>query len=613
MNDNYDDSNKKFDFEVWKEIYKYTKNCRKAMVFMLLSAMLLAISDALLPLLTGYGIDKFIVGKSSDGFITFAIAFLLVAIFFSISVYSFIRLAGVVESTIQEDIRSAGFRKLQELSFSYYDETPVGWIVARMGSDVHRLGRMIAWGIIDFVWGTFSILLIITFMMMLNIKLATIIILLMPIISVIGYVFQVKILKGHRETKKVNSKITASFSEGIAGAKTTKTLVREDGNMEEFYNITDDMKFKSIRVHILSSIFLPLVTFIGAIGTAFVLTYGSYEVQAGAISIGTLSVFLTYSTKIFQPIQQIAKIFSEMLSAQASGERIFSLINQENEVVDSEEVKEKYGDFFNKKEEAFEELEGDVEFKDVTFKYKNGETVLNKFNLKVNKGEKIALIGSTGSGKSTIINLICRFYEPTEGEILIDGVNYKNRSQNWLHSNLSYVLQTPHLFAGTIKENIKYGKLDATDEEVIEATKKVNAYDFIMNFEKGFDTKVGEGGNRLSQGEKQLISFARAIIGSPKLFVLDEATSSIDTITEKNIQGAIDNALDGITSFIVAHRLSTIRDADRILVINKGEILEDGSHETLIKNKSHYYDLYMKQFKEEEYTKLVGDKKEGLI
>lgn len=607
------DYNSKFDLGIWKEIFKYTKGCRSAVIQMFITAVVLAIVDTVFPMFSGYAIDNFIVAKNIDNYSRFGFGFFALILVQVFLIFNFIRLAGVIEASIQKDTREAGFRKLQELSFAYFDKTPGGWIVARMGSDVQKLGSMIAWGLIDLIWGIFLIIFLIIAMFLLNAQLALIIIAMMPIIAGLGFYFQRKILAGHRESRKVNSKITAGFSEGIIGAKTTKTLVREDGNMEEFFSITNDMKTRTIRVHILSSIFLPLVTFVGSAGAALVLTAGSNEVKLGVITIGTLSIFINYTTKLFEPINNIARIFSEMQSAQASAERIFSLINEESEVSDLPEVIEKYGSFDNPKYENFEKLIGDVEFKNVEFKYTNGETVLNNFNLKIKAGQKIAFIGETGSGKSTIINLISRFYEPTSGELLIDGIDYRKRSQSWLHSNLSYVMQQPHMFAGTIRENIAYGKLDATDEEIIEAAKKVNAYDFIMKMENGFDSEVGEGGSRLSQGEKQLVSFARAIIGNPKLFILDEATSSIDTVTERNIQNAIDTALKGITSFIVAHRLSTIKDADRIIVINKGVILEDGSHEELLAKKEHYYKLYMKQFTEDEYAKLVGVRKEGLL
>jgi len=366
------------------------------------------------------------------------------------------------------------------------------------------------------------------------------------------------------------------------------------------------MRQASIRVATISAIYFPLVMSIGSIAVALVLGIGGLEVMGGVVSLGVLTVFVSYASQMFEPINQIARIISEMQSAQASAERTMSLIETELEIQDSPELIEKYGDFMNPKPENWPDIKGDIEFRNVTFKYKTGEQVLEDFSLTIGAGEKIALVGETGSGKSTIVNLICRFYEPTDGEILIDGVDYKERTQIWLQSNLGYVLQTPHLFSGTIKDNIRYGKLDATDEEVEEVARIVGAHSFITRFQKGFDADVGEGGSKLSSGEKQLISFARAIIGNPKLFVLDEATSSIDTETEQMIQSAIDKVLAGRTSFIVAHRLSTIRSCDRILVIDKGKVIESGSHRELLRKRGHYYQLYTNQFRDEAAGKLLN-------
>ena len=278
---------------------------------------------------------------------------------------------------------------------------------------------------------------------------------------------------------------------------------------------------------------------------------------------------------------------------------IISLIETEPDIVDRPEVIEKYGTLFNYKLENFEEIKGDLKFDNVSFKYNVGEQVLTDFNLDVKAGQSIALVGHTGAGKTTIVNLICRFYEPTSGKILIDGKDYKDRSMGWLHSNLGYVLQDPHLFSGNVLENIRYGRLNATDEECIEAAKAVEAHEFIMKFEKGYDTECGEGGSRLSVGQKQLISFARAILADPKILVLDEATSSVDTETEQVIQIAINKLLKGRTSFIVAHRLSTIVHSNRILVLDQGKVIEEGTHRELIKKAGAYHKLYTNQYSEE--------------
>jgi ATP-binding cassette subfamily B protein len=309
--------------------------------------------------------------------------------------------------------------------------------------------------------------------------------------------------------------------------------------------------------------------------------------------------------QFFEPIRELARIFAEFQSAQASAERIFTMIETAPEIQDRTETVKRYGDIYHPKKENWPEMHGNISFQNVSFAYKEGEKVFSGFNLDVKAGETIALVGETGSGKSTIVNLACRFFEPTEGQILIDDVDYRNRSLLWLQSNLGYVLQTPHLFSGTLKDNIRYGRLDATDEEIINAAKLVNAHGFIMKMEQGYDNEVGEGGNRLSTGEKQLVSFARAILANPRIFVLDEATSSVDTETEQKIQEAIQKVLEGRTSFIIAHRLSTIRVADRILVIRQGTLAEEGNHHELLQHKGYYYRLYTNQFMEEHEAQVL--------
>ncbi|HEY8361670.1 MAG TPA: ABC transporter ATP-binding protein [Tissierellaceae bacterium] len=589
----------KIELNIWKNFFKYLKPYKGLFFgitfFMIISGLL----DAVFPLLSKYAIENFVEKHNLNGIEKFALIYFIAVLTLAISTYFFIDLAGKLESKIAYDIRKLGFEKLQILPLSYYDDKAVGWLMARMTSDITRLSETISWSLVDLAWG-FSMMTAVTISMIrLNYKLALITFSVLPFVAFVSFYFQRKILKAQREVRKINSRITAAYNEDIQGAKTTKTLVREDINLKEFSEITSSMRDSSIRATVISSVYLPIILSLSSIGTAFVLNYGGKSVLLNAISYGTLVAFISYTTQFYEPIRQIAVIFAEFQSAQASAERVFSLLNEKPDIEDREDVVEKYGDLLNPKKENWPEIKGAVEFRNVSFTYKNGEKVLENFNLKVEPGETIALVGETGAGKSTIVNLLCRFYEPTSGEILIDGINYKDMPQNWIHENLGYVLQTPHLFSGTIKENIRYGNLNATDEEIINAAKLVNAHEFIMQMEKGYDTEVGEGGGLLSTGQKQLISFARAIVRNPKLFVLDEATSSIDTETEKIIQDAINKVLEGRTSFVIAHRLSTIRNADRILVIKDGKIIESGNHKELMKKKGYYYRLYTNQFIEE--------------
>lgn len=601
------DYTKQIDIGLWKKLTVFMLKYKKGLVLLLLSNFLIAVLDVVFPVVTGYAIDNFVMKGSTSGLFRFSLLYMVMFILQAINIYLFISQAGRMEANVVYDIRKKGFKKLQELSFSYYDTTPVGWMMARMTTDAQRIGDVLAWSLVDLIWGASIIILAVVIMFSINVKMALILLSISPILIVVSIVFQRIILKGHREVRKINSRITGAFNEGINGAKTTKTLVREDKNFEEFEALTSSMRASSIRVAVTSSILMPLVAVIGSIGTALIVYSGGNSVMNSAISLGTFTIFINYAIQIIDPVRQIARIFGDLQSAQASAERTFALIETEPEIKDPPEVVEIYGDALHPKMENWPEIKGDIRFENVSFSYKSGERVLTDFSLDIKAGEKIALVGETGAGKSTIVNLICRFYEPTEGKIYIDGVDYKERSQIWLQSNLGYVLQTPHLFSGSVMENIRYAKLDATDDEIIDIAKKANAYDFIQKLPNGFDTDVGEGGNRLSSGEKQLISFARAILGDPRIFVLDEATSSVDTETEQVIQQAIDQVLKGRTSFIIAHRLSTIRSCDRILLIHDGRIVESGTHKQLLKQKGQYYSLYTNQFRTEAEFKILKE------
>ncbi len=593
------DYTKRFDWGLWKKLFKYVKAYKKEVIILSIVMVMVGGIDAIFPILTKVAVDRFVIPGTVDGLLGFGLLYGALVVIQAINVWLLIAIAGKMECGISYDIRKAGFEHLQELSFSYYDRTPVGWLMARMTSDIRKLGEVISWSLVDMIWGITMMLAMMVIMLYLNWKLALITLSTVPVLAVASLYFQKKILKAYRKVRKINSKITGSFNEGIMGARTTKTLVREEKNLNEFEDLTGQIRAASIRAAIFSALFLPIVLTFGSIGTGLALWFGGEAVLLEKISYGILVAFIAYTVKFFEPISQLARIFAELQSAQASAERTLSMIETELDIEDEKDVIELFGDSFNPKKENWPELIGNIIFDDVIFSYKNGEKVLENFNLEIKAGETIALVGETGSGKSTLVNLACRFYEPTEGQILIDGVDYRKRSQRWLHENIGYVLQTPHLFSGTIKENIRYGNLEACDMDIIRAAKLVNAHQFIMKLKNGYDTEIGEGGGNLSTGEKQLISFARAILANPKIFILDEATSSIDTEMEQIIQEAINKVLEGRTSFIIAHRLSTIRRADRILVVREGKIVEEGNHQKLLKQKGYYYRLYTNQFMEE--------------
>ncbi|MDD4781077.1 MAG: ABC transporter ATP-binding protein, partial [Tissierellia bacterium] len=571
-------------------------------IFMLLSAFI----DVLMPLFQRYAVNNFIVPNNTEGLKEFIAIYAVTLIFQVLTVVIFARLAIIVEMRLGYDLRQAIFTHLQKLSLSYYNTTPVGYIMARVLSDTNRIGSMFAWGVVDVFWSITYVIGVFIAMMLLNFKLALLVIVIVPLMAIITVYFQKKLLETNRKIRKINSKMTGDFNEGITGAKTTKTLVIEEDNLNDFKKVTSEMELSTIRMSRLNAVFIPIIVFFGSVSTAIVLARGGYLAMNDLMGIGTLSAFLSYAIGIFEPIQQLARIFAEVVALQANIERVTELLEREPLIKDRQDVVEKYGDNFNPKKENWEEIKGEIEFKNVTFRYPDGdEEVLSNFNLHIPAGTNVAIVGETGAGKSTLVNLACRFFEPTEGEILIDGKNYKERSQLWLHSNLGYVLQNPHLFSGTIRENIRYGKLDATDEEVESAAKIVSADKVVERFENGYDSEVGEGGDKLSTGEKQLISIARAVLADPKIFVLDEATSSIDTNTEKLIQNGIEYLLKGRTSFIIAHRLSTIKKADIILVVKDGKIVESGNHRSLIDEKGYYYTLYTKQYEEEKTLEVL--------
>ncbi|HCX03568.1 MAG: ABC transporter ATP-binding protein [Tissierellales bacterium] len=599
------DYDKKLDLKTWKRLFKYLFRYKYTTIGLIIFMISLALADAVLPQMTRIAIDDFIIPNTTEGLDVFILKFVGLAVWFSSNVFAFIAIAGRIEMELTYDIREEAFDKLQKLSLSYYDKTQNGWIMARMTSDIRRLGEVISWGIVDVVWGTTMMLIISIFMLVSNWRLALYTLAVIPILIIVSIYFQRIILKAYRIVRKINSKITGSFSEGISGAKTTKTLVAEEKNLNNFKELTGDMKTHSIRAAVFSAMFLPIVLSLSSIGIALILWKGGEGVVAGSVTYGVLVLFISYATQFFEPVREVARVLAQFQQAQASAERVLSLIDIDPDVKDGKEILDIYGDILEPKKENWEPIEGNISFEDVTFYYNEKERILENFNLEVKKGQTIALVGETGSGKSTIVNLICRFYEPVDGKIKIDGIDYKKRSINWLHENIGYVLQSPHLFSGTIKENLMYGKLDATDEEVVEAAKIVNAHDFIMELPNKYETQVGEGGGKLSTGEKQLISFGRAIIRNPSIFVLDEATSSIDTETERKIQSALERILKDRTSFIIAHRLSTIVNADRILVISKGKIIEEGNHNQLIRKKGYYYNLYSNQFKKENLEKSI--------
>jgi ATP-binding cassette, subfamily B, bacterial len=611
-----DEFKARLDAGLWGKIFRRALPLKRLLIPLFVTAVLTAMCDAGFALVTRWVIDGVATRGAAAPFGLYIAVYLGLTLGLSGCVWMFIALAGTISNRMAHDIRRDGFDRLQDLEFAYFDTRPVGWLISRLTSDCDRLSRIIAWGFLDIVWGLSYIAMIALSLLIMNWRLALIVLAILPPLAVVSKYFQKKMLLSSREIRKFNSQITASFNESIQGIRTTKSLVRERENLREFGVLSAHMFDASVLNARQNSAYYPLVMSLGSLAAGLCLWRGGYLTTGGAMSLGTLVAFINFAGQFFQPINQLALRLTEMQGAQAAGERVMGLLATEPAIADSAAVRERV--------RAHRALEADrvpdpylgpdglprgigaIEFRDVTFRYASGPAVLEDFCLTVRPGETIALVGASGGGKSTIVSLLCRFYEPTAGQILLGGTDYRERPLGWLQSQLGVVLQTPHLFKGTVRENIRYGRLDATDAEIEEAARLVNAHGFIAKMEHGYDSQVGEGGNRLSTGQRQLLSFARALIADPQIFIMDEATSSIDTETEQLIQQGLESIFHGRTSFVIAHRLSTVRRADRILVINRGQIEECGTHQELLQRRGHYRELYTSQFRQELAAAALG-------
>ena len=595
---------KEFSFFGIEKIIGYTKKYSKTLALMIFCGLVGSGIDIAIPLFQRYALNHFIGGNTLENIGYFIALYVMAILTSSVANYISCYNALAVEVKMNRDLRNAAFNHLQTLSFSYFNQNSVGYIHARVMSDTSRIGGLVSWNLMDCVWHSTYFIGAVVVMLIINAKLALLVICIVPLIAVLFGIFENRLIKLNREVREINSKITGNFNEGITGAKTIKTLVVEEKMEEDFKKDTAKMRKKSVSASKFSGLFGATMNFASSLALAIVLWKGGY---IAAEEVGTFSMFMSYAQGMMEPIRWLTDAITALITTQVNIERFHNLVTMKSDVVDTPEVIEKYGDTFNPKKENWEEINGDVEFVDVDFKYPDGEEyVLENFNLKIPFGTNIAIVGETGAGKSTLVNLICRFYEPTTGKVLIDGKDARERSQLWLHSAIGYVLQTPHLFSGTIRENLLYGNPNATEEEVDKALKLVSADEVVAKLENGLDTDVGEGGDLLSTGEKQLISFARAILADPKILILDEATASVDTLTEKKIQSAIDTVTSGRTSVVIAHRLSTIRNADIILVVKDGKIIEKGSHKELMARKGYYRKLYTRQYEDEATAQILA-------
>ncbi len=569
-----------------RRIFSLTRPHWKWVVGFLVTISLVSALDSTFTYLSKQIVDLGILGKNPVILTRTLLLYGGLTVLQACGVFGFIYMVGYLGERVRYDLRQKMFKHLQSLSLSYYSRTPVGWIMARVNSDSDRVSELVTWGVLDSAWAVMNILTSLVFMFFINWRLALIVVFILPILLVIAVEFRKRILAQYRVVRKTNSRIVGAVNENITGVRVVKALGRENENLREFDAITGEMYRASYRAAWLSALFLPTVQIIAALAVSSIVWFSGAQVKTSTITIGGIQAFISYVTFMMWPIQDLARVFAEMQHAIASAERIFSLIDSEPDVKDRPGAIDPGS------------IQGDIVFENVSFHYE-GDTkqVLQNFNLHVKRGETIALVGPTGGGKSTIVNLLCRFYEPTEGRIIIGGRDYTELSMQAIQSRIGVVLQTPHLFSGTIRDNIRYGRLDATNEEVEQSAVMVGANDFINKLDKKYDEQVGEGGNMLSTGQKQLISLSRAVLSRPEIFIMDEATSSVDTITEALIQKGMDTLMQNRTSFIIAHRLSTIKRASRILVIEDGCIAEMGTHAELLGRRGKYYQLYTRQFR----------------
>lgn len=582
----------------------FLKKYRIRFVGMIVFGLCGSAVDILIPLLQRYALDHFVARNTLDTLVWFILLYVAAVVFAGLVNYLAFSLAFRTEVDVNRDLRSAAFRHLQTLSFSYFNQNSVGYIHARIMSDTSRIGSLVSWTMVDGIWQSSYFIGAIVVMFAVNARLAALVVIIVPLIVVLFSIFQKLLIRANREVRELNSRITGDFNEGITGAKTIKTLVIEDDMRDKFVEDTKKMRSRSVHAARLRGLFAATMNLASSVALAVVLWRGGYIAES---EVGTFSMFMSYAQGMMEPVRWIIDAISDLIMTQVNIERLTNLLSVQSDVKDSDGVVSVYGDVFKPKRENWEKLKGDIEFEDVSFKYPDGdEYILEHFNLKIPHGSNIAIVGQTGAGKSTLANLVCRFYEPTSGRVLIDGRDARERSQLWLHSSIGYVLQTPHLFSGTVRENLLYGNPNATDEDIMKALRLVSAEGVVEKLEKGLDSDVGEGGDMLSTGEKQLLSFVRAILADPAILILDEATASVDTLTEKKIQSAVSEIIKGRTTLMIAHRLSTVRDADLILVVRDGKIIERGTHSELLAQRGYYRELYTRQYEEEAAQSILG-------
>ena len=567
---------------VFRDLIKFYKIEYKKLYMLMFVVVISGLLQAVVPLSIKLLTDDFITKQNLRGFIIAGLSFFLIVVISTLAIYSFYVFGGKLEYQVSKDIRKSVFEKIEKFSITNIKKYEIGELISRLTSDVQKLSEVFSWGVMDACHSIIVLLFSIAIMLYLSFTLTIMLFLMLPIIYIVTLLFQKNILKFQRKVRDYNSKIIRSYTESLSYIKTIKALGIEEKKKNEFVSFNEKYRKYNLKSILISAIFVPTVMFIASIGVGFAFNFSSISVMKNIMTYGAFLSFLTYSFQIFEPFKMLAQIFTDLKSAQASAERVFQILYEDDEIIEQKETDLNFG--------------GNIRFENVSFHYfDDDKLILKDFNFEIKNGQSVAFIGSTGSGKSTIVNLICKFYDPNSGDIFLDGINYKNIDKTCLYNNLGYVLQQPQLFSISIKENIKFGNENATDEEIMEICNLLGIDEFISKLPNGIDTVIGESGYNISSGQKQLISFARALIKNPKLLILDEATSSIDTETEKFIQNKMKDILSGKTSIIVAHRLSTIKHCDKIVLIEKGNILEQGTHTELLDKKGIYYKMYISE------------------
>ena len=576
----------KFDVNQLKRLAGYIRPYKKQMLVVLFLMLSASAFGMLIPKFFMLVMDVSIPNKDMRSIVFYSVMTMVIALYTCVSLRIKIKLMTQVGQDIVHSIRYDIFEHLQELPFSYYDERPHGKIQVRVVNYVNNLSDLLSNGIINTITDLCNLFFIIAFMLSINVKLTIVCMCGLPVLAVVIVALKKKQRKAWQIQSNKQSNLNAYIAESINGIRVTQSFVREDENSGIFNRLSDGYREAWMRAVKFNFIMGPSVDIISTITTAFIYVLGISWMSNpdSGITVGVLIAFTAYISRFWNPINTLASFYNSLLTAISYLERIFETIDEPVLVKDAEGAVE------------MPPIKGDVEFKNVTFSYEDGVEILKKVSFKAKKGQTAAIVGPTGAGKTTIVNLLSRFYNVDSGEVLIDGIDISKVTIRSLRKQMGVMMQDSFIFSGTVMDNIRYGNKEVSDDQVIRAAKTVCAHDFIMEMENGYETEVNERGSRLSAGQRQLISFARALLADPKILILDEATSSIDTETELLLQKGLNELLKGRTSFIIAHRLSTIKNADCILYVDKGDILERGNHDELMEQKGEYYKLYMSQY-----------------